>query len=403
MNNYVNKNNLSKDTNNSKRYKILFIPAWYPSEKSPVLGIFVKEYAKAVSLYNDVVVLYSEGVVPSLKQLFDVRDEIEDGIRTVRLRSRRSPIQEFSNLTNLWSIFSAFRKLVREGFKPDVIHAHVFSAGVVAVILGKIYDVPVVITEHFTGFSRKMLRRLQRLKAKFAFENASLVCPVSKNLKSHIESYGIRAKFKVVPNVVDTSLFFPPEVTRRERPKNDKKRILLVAILDPKKGIPYLLKGLFRLKEKRKDFILDIVGDGKNRYEYEKLSHKLGLVGIVHFHGRCTKEEVSKFMKQCDFVVLPSLYETFGVVLIEAMACGKPVIATNIGAPNEIITDNVGKLVPPANPKALSVAIDYMLNNYKEYSQKKIGRYARDNFSYESVGRILDRIYSNMVGKREIR
>ena len=81
---------------NKKRLKILFIPSWYPSEKYSVAGIFIKEHAKAVLLYNDVVVLYSEGIGHTLKSFYEIKDNKEDGLRTIRLKYRKSPIPKTS-------------------------------------------------------------------------------------------------------------------------------------------------------------------------------------------------------------------------------------------------------------------------------------------------------------------
>lgn len=375
------------------KLKVLHLPAWYPSEKNPVAGVFVREHVKATALYADVVVLYNEGWDKAIKGFYEIDDKVEDGIRTLRVHHRKSPVPKTTYFLYLWSIFAGFKKLLREGWKPDIIHAHVYSAGVPAVLLGKRYGIPVIITEHFTGFPRGLIKGLERWKAKFAFERAAMVCPVSEDLKRHIEACGIRARFHVVPNVVDTSLFHPnPEVAPR---RNDKrKRILLVALLDPKKGVPYLLEALARLREKRDDFVLDIVGDGPNRAEYEELVYKLGLDGIVRFHGQLrTKQEVAKFMRRCDFFVLPSLFETFGVVLIEALACGKPVIATDIGGPNEIVTKEVGMLVPPGDVESLVQAINFMLDHYTKFSAVTIAHHARSKYSYQSVGQTLISIY----------
>jgi len=380
-----------------EQLKVLFIAGWYPSKKNPVAGVFIKEHAKAASLYNEVVVLISEGIDSSVRGLYEIADDIEDCIRTLRLRYRKSPIPKATYFVYLWGMFAALRKLLHEGWRPDVIHAHVYSAGVPAVLLGRRYGIPVVISEHFSGFRWGFVRGLKRWKAKFAFERASLVCPVSEALKEHIEAYGIRARFQVVPNVVDTSLFCPSAEVAQSG-NGGKKRILLVALLDPKKGVPYLLEALARIKEKRDDLIFDIVGDGPNRAEYEKLANEeRGLADIVRFHGMKSKQEVAEFMKRCDFFVLPSLFETFGVVLIEALACGKPVIATDSGGPNEIITEEVGMLVPPGDSEALAQAIDFMLDHHQEYDPKRIIEYVGARYGYGAVGREWDRVYKAVL------
>jgi len=381
-----------------ERLEILFLPAWYPSNKNPVNGVFVKEHAKAVSLYNDVVVIYSEGIDKDTKGLCKVvSDREEEGIRTIRIKHRKSPIPKTTYFIYLWSIFSVFRKLLKEGWRPNIIHAHVYSAGVPGIILGRIYKIPVIITEHYTGFPRHSLNRLDILKAKFAMNRASIVLPVSDDLRKHIQSYGIHNRFQVVPNVVNTGFFHPnPNINKRKT-----KRILLVALLDPKKGVPYLLQALAKLREKRKDFVLDIVGDGPNRKEYEELMRELGLAEIVEFHGLKSKEEVAEHMRQCDFFVLPSLWENLPCVLIEAMASGLPIVASRVGGIPEIINKQVGILTLPKDVDSLTTALDYMLDHYQDYSPEKISQYAKDNFSYEAVGRKLDRIYREVIHEKQ--
>lgn len=386
-----------------KRLKVLFIPGWYPSERNPVTGVFVREHAKSAALYNDVVVLYSEGIARSVRGLYQIADRVEDDLRTIRVQYRKSPIPKTSYFIYLWAMFGAFRELTRDGFRPDVIHAHVYSAGVPAVLLGKRYGIPVVITEHFTGFVRRTIRGVERLKAQFAFKNAALVCPVSKDLEKHIESYGIRARFCVIPNAVDTSLFSLGERTPMRKGEERKKRMLLVALLDSKKGVPYLLEALAYLRKSRDDFVLDSVGSGPNRAEYKNLVNKLGLADVVHFHGLKTKPEVAGFMKQSDFFVLPSLWENLPCVLIEAMASGLPIVATEVGGIPEIINEKVGVLVPPKDVEALAEAIDYMLDHYQDYSAKGIMQYSLERFSYEAVGTQLDGIYKGLIANEKER
>jgi len=376
------------------RLKILFIPTWFPSKQNMALGIFIKEHARAVSLYNDVVVLYNELIDHPTKHLYKIEDNIEDGIRTLRLRYRKSSVPRTSYFLYLWSIFRGFRKLMYEGWKPDIIHANVFSAGVPAVILGKIYKIPVVITEHWTGFPRHVLGKYDILKVRFAFNKAKIILPVSKDLEEAIKSYNIKNKFEIVPNVVNTKIFYP---SLRQKYSNEQKKILLVALLSPQKGVSYLLQSLAKVGQKRQDFILDIVGDGPNRVEYEKLTKNLGLNGYVKFHGLKSKSEVAEFMRKSDFFIQPSLCETFGVGYVEAMACGKPIIATRLSVLQEIINKNIGILVPPKDIEALTNAINYMLDHYRDYSSEKISQYAKKNFSYKVIGKKIDDIYRKII------
>lgn len=413
------------------RLKVLFLPAWYPSKEHTVNGIFVKEHARAASLYNDIVVLYAyPDPSPQFKRPYLISEAVEEGIRTIRIKyggivlylvsrlaiwkQRQGDLFEIKFKTDIFykflatpwivvrdlvyyrRLFSAFRKLLKEGWKPDIIHAHVFIAGVPAILLGKLFNIPVVINERWSGFPLRKLTILQRVKAKFALSRAQFILPTSNYLRRHIEAYGIKNKFEVIPNAINPDIFSPPPLHDDGQAEKSIK-LLLVALLTPIKGIPYLLKVLNQIREQRQDFVLDIVGDGPNRNEYEELARKLGLAKTVRFHGLKPKGKVAQFMRNCDFFVMPSLQETFGVVYIEAMACGKPVIATSTGGPEEIVNKEVGILVPPCDVKALKKAIEYMLDNYASYSSERIAGYARERFSYATVGKLLDKVYESTL------
>lgn len=383
---------------NTEKLRILFLPAWYPSEENPVAGVFVREHAKAVALYDNVVVLYVTPANVPINGLYSLLYKVEEGIRTIRVKYRRSPVPYTNFLLSHIVTIMVFRRLLKGGFRPDVIHAHVFSAGVPAVILGRLYNIPILITEHFSGFARNLLSPLDLQMARFAMSRAQYVLPVSENLKHHIVEKRIHARFKVVPNVFSNEIFYPMNVNGSNlKCERDFKRLLTVSLLDPIKGIPNLLRAISKLRLNRKDFMLDIVGDGPTRAEYEKLSHQLGLDGTVQFHGLKTKTEVAEFMRHCDIFVLPSIWENLPCVLIEVMACGKPIVASRVGGIPEMFNKNVGCLVSPGNIDELTNALDYMLDHYKDYDPRAIARYAQEKYSYETVGAQIDKLYRQAI------
>lgn len=419
---------------NQSHLKILFLPAKskYPSETKPISGIFIKEQAKAASLYNEVVVLYAyPDPAPQPEGFYQISEDIEDGIRTIRAKYRgispylkrlvfrggkaKQPLSStISNkftstlkkpLSIPWimaeallyygSILAAFRRLVKEGWRPDIIHAHFSLVGLPAIILGKLYKIPVVITEHRPDFSSQMRTFPERIKFRFAINRARMVVAVSNASKKNFETCGVKNEFQVVPNTVNTELFYPLTFQNR----NERKRLLLVARFYPAKGIPYLLQALAQVKEKRQDFVLDIVGDGAERDKYEELTRSLELGEMVKFHGLKLKSEVAEFMRNCDFYVQSSLAESFGVAYIEAMACGKPVIASDVGGVRETVTNENAILVPPKDITALAEAIEDMLDSYTDYSPEKIAQYVKERFSYEVVGEMLDQIYRKVADR----
>jgi glycosyltransferase involved in cell wall biosynthesis len=380
----------------SDRLKILFLPGWYPTAKNKIYGIFVQEHAKAVSLYDDLVVLYNERGDRDCKRLWEViSDQKEDGIRTIRIKHKEFFIPKISYFIYLYSTFISFHNLITQGWRSDIIHVHGLSAALPGVILGMMYHIPVVMTEHWTGFPRRSLRFIDKLNAKFSMNKANLILPVSDDLGEAIRSYGIKSKFEIIPNVVDTALFHP--IFNQSKGKTEtKKRILLVALLIPRKGIPYLFEALANLKEKRQDFVLNIVGEGSSRKEYEELSDRLALSNFVKFYGTRFKNELAEIMRNCDFFVLPSLSENLPCVLIEATASGLPLIATDVGGVGEIINENNGILIPSKDINALETSINYMLDHYQDYSSRALFEYAKSNYGFETVGKKLNRIYQQL-------
>jgi len=382
----------------TRRLKILFITNWYPSGEEPLKAIWVREHAKSVLLHDDVTVLHCTGPEARLKERWRLESEgdeaLLEGVPTCRMRHRKSSIPGVTYFIYLWSVSRAFRHIVRAGFRPDIIHVHVYDAGAPAVMIARFNRIPVVVAEHFSSFPRRSLGPLDLVKAWLAFRWADRVLPVSRALQSAIERYGLRGRFKVVPNVVDSNVFFPSPDVRSEP---EAKRIVFVGQLAPVKGMPYLLEAAARLRAKRADWQLDIVGEGKQRIEYQRLAEDLGLGDAVAFHGARSRRDVAQFMQRADLFVLPSLAETFSVPAAEAMACGTPVLSTRCGGPEEFIVEDVGVLVPSQDADALFRGLDQMLDNLHLYSRQRISRYARERFSPEVVGAQLHAVYESLI------
>jgi glycosyltransferase involved in cell wall biosynthesis len=155
------------------------------------------------------------------------------------------------------------------------------------------------------------------------------------------------------------------------------------------------------LQKDRKDFYLDLVGDGPEREKYEEMVKSFSLRDFVQFHGVKPKEYIAELMRKSFFFVLPSFSENLPCVLIEAMASGLPCVATNVGGIPELVNKERGILVEPGNSTALAEAIDYMLDHYKDYNSFEISDYAKNNFSYEAVGKKISAVYEDLLSRRE--
>jgi glycosyltransferase involved in cell wall biosynthesis len=390
----MNVSNRSQPPTASERLKVLFITPWYPTQESPVSGVFIQEHAKAVQLYDDIVVFHTQRQA-GLQKLWHIEPELDNSLSvrlpTYRLFHRQAKLPNLSFFLELGSLVSGLRRLQGQGFRPDVIHAHTYTAGTVAVLLAKWLRVPAIVTEHSTEFPRKLVRGAGVWRARMAFSQAAIVLPVSMALQRAIEAYGIHAQFQIVPNVVDSTLFY----SALPRANGAMKRLLTVTMLDlsHKKGIPDLLNALARLQTQRTDWCLDIVGDGPARAGYERMVDDLNLTNRVKFQGAIPKSEVAQFMQQAHLFVLPSRFETFSVVTAEALAAGLPVLVTRCGGPEEFVSAEVGMTVPVEDVAALQSALNTMLDALDEYVPARIVEYATVRFSPQVVGAILHDIY----------
>jgi glycosyltransferase involved in cell wall biosynthesis len=377
-----------------QRLKVLFITAWYPTESNPVAGNFVREHARAVLLFDDVVVLHCAGKDAVQRKTLRLEEETDPelarGIPTYHMWHRRALVPGGSSLTYIRDVMAAFRGIVSNGFRPDLIHAHIYEAGVPAVWLSRRECIPTVITEHSSDFPRRRLPPWQIWKARFAFRRADRVLPVSRMLQQAIQGYGIQGRFEIVPNAVDTNLFHPPSVNP---PSEEPKHLLFVGSLRPEKGLPNLLVAAAQLRQHRDDWRMDIVGDGAEALSYRQLCAELGLSDRVTFHGAQPSAEVAGFMQRASILVLPSEVETFSVAAVEALACGVPVLATYCGGPEEYLTAETGLMVPTGDVEALCQGLATMLAQLPTYSPTEIASYARRRFSHEAVGARIHGIY----------
>ena len=378
----------------TRKINVLIIPRWYPREDKPVSGIFVHEFAKAISRYCNVAVMFGYEK-PYIKGFYEIKHEKIDNIEIFYVPHKKIIS---SYLCYTIAMFLAFKNIKKE-FHPDIIHVHVYTSGIVPLILKHIYKIPYVLTEHFKIVkSARITEKIKLVLAKMVFENAELLVHVSKFMAHYTERYGIKNRYVIVRNTVDTSLFCYNNSNKT--PNSKIKHFIFVGNPTSRKGIDYLFEALSILKQKRDDFILDLVGEGEEYKKYKKMANKLNISDLVVFHGIKSKSEISKMMQKCHFLILPSLWENLPCVLIESIAAGLPVIATDVGGVREIVNKNNGIIVPPRDADKLASAIDFMLDNYSKYNRNKISEYGRKKFSYNAVGEKLHYIYKLVLNQK---
>jgi glycosyltransferase involved in cell wall biosynthesis len=323
------------------------------------------------------------------------REEVRDGVRVHHPRFVIGPASTVPCLEHR-SYARAVRPLadrLRREFPFDVVHAHfAYADGVVAAELAERYGVPFLVTDQapwYPWLERDCVREAVLPAARAA---ARLVC-VSEFLRSTMRRYlPADVRVDVIPNGVDADAFSLARPGERKR-----DQIAYVGLINFNKGIDVLLEAMVRVARANERARLVLVGGSyyrNTRLQEDRLKERaqeLGLGACVDFVGRRRPDEVSRYMRESGVVVLPSRVETFGAVLVEALASGTPVVATESGGPQEIVTDEVGRLVPTEDPDALAGALLDVLAHGDSFPPERLRRFAVERYSWSSVAdRYLD-------------
>ena len=296
--------------------------------------------------------------------------------------------------------FKFAQKLVTQNnLKFDLIHSHfTWPSGYVGAKLKEKYNVPFVVTAHgYDIYDLPFKDDEWRSKIEYVLNSADAIITVSNSNLECIKNMDVKTPVKVLSNGYREDLFHPidPYESRKLLSiPSDKKVILSVGNLEEVKGHKYLIEAISHVVKRRKDVICFIVGGGRLKTHLKKQIKSAGLQDHVKLVGGKPHNCVPIWMNACDVFVLPSLRESFGIVQIEAMGCGKPIVATCNGGSEEIITsEDYGLLCEPANPKDMADKILVALD--KGWDNTEIEMYAR-KFRWEEVLKDVIRIYRGL-------
>lgn len=372
------------------RRKILFISSWYPNRLEPTNGNFVQRHAEAVAIYHDVEVLHAIGDF-NLNSPFEIVDEHMNAVRTVTVyyKNSRNRMKNFLNRMRAYHL--GFKKI----HFPDLVHANVLRNNLLfAFYLKKKFKIPFVVSEHWSGFLPERSATLSPLTlkaARFIAGHAEAVLPVSENLLKNLKHLGIGRQHIQVPNVVDTEIF---------RPSSEKKpavfTFLHISNLVSLKRPLEIIHAAVALKARNGHFKLNIGGDGDTS-ALEEAVKIAGAESYIHVFGALEHAEVASKMQQAHCFVLFSEYENQPCVLLESLACGVPVITTNVGGVPEFITKERGLLIN-GRTEELVDAMEKILKNERTFAPAyKLHRSINSEYAPEAVGKRLTAIYNSVL------
>ncbi|MFW5992186.1 MAG: glycosyltransferase [Halanaerobiaceae bacterium] len=302
----------------------------------------------------------------------------------------------------LKKFISAVNDEVRD-FKPDLIHAQHLWVAPYAALLSKI---PYIITAHGTDIKGyKKDKRYRHIALKAALK-AEKIITISQQVHRDVMKYYYlpEEKLKLIMNGFDENIFKPMKIDRNkflkkllgDRFKEPNKVISFVGKLTNFKGVDLLIRAARIYEEEFPESVTLITGHGELRGELEEMVDNLGLKS-VYFLGNRPQEVVAKIYNIADISVVPSRIEPFGLVAVESLACGTPVIASNAGGLPDFVDDSVGRLFPMDDYKHLAESIITALHeDDKQQKGEWAAEYALANFSWDRVIQDLLQIYNNI-------
>lgn len=397
----------------SVRPRVLVLSRSYPSDLLSTLGIWVERPTRLLAKRCEMTVISPVPwcpplpAVPPLAQYVRFRSiprrETRQGVDVLRPRFLVGPGTLLYPL-EAHAYELAVRRVVHALHRArpfDLVHAHfIYPDGVVAHRLARRLGIPFVVTEHapWTGWLDRLGVARQALPAAAA---AALLLPVSGFVAATIRSYlGDRVRTEVLPVGVDEALFRPAAADRRRR-----EQILFVGLINYTKGVDVLLHAVRLLVRERPNVRLLLAGGAHYRdtllqeRALRNLSTSLGLDGCVSFLGKIPPADAARLMGESAVVVLPSRAESFGAVLVEALACGTPVVSTRSGGPEDVLTDSVGVLVEPDDPAALAAALADVLEHPECYPAEDLREHAVRRFGLHALAGRLEAVYRDVSGR----
>lgn len=404
---------LAPETGDTDGPRVLVISGLYPRSGNSLSGIFVHRQVaelRAQGLDARVLCPVARRVLLFRREtdfaasLDGCRNDCVEGVPVTYMPYRHVPHRVSTRLETM-SLLHGLRSAADGVFDgcPEVIHAHwLFPAGHAAVALASEWGVPSVVTAHGSDVHRYPAenRGVARLTRR-TLRRADAVVAVCRALERQIDELaGGEVRTEVVYNGVDTDLFHPPAEGRRAA----RKRVGLpeagtgicsVSRLVREKGICELMEAFRHVAQDRPELWLVLVGEGPLREEVRSAAVEHGLSHRVFLPGGVEHREVATWLRACDVFTLPSHAEGLPMVVLEAMACGLPVVASRVGGMPEVVDESVGSMVPPQNVDRLAKALSALLEDADR--REEMGREAaarvRKTFTWERSASSLTEIY----------
>ncbi|MDZ4666124.1 MAG: glycosyltransferase [Bacteroidota bacterium] len=383
---------------------VLFLTSWYPAQEDPAHGIFIQNHAKALARFTKVVVVYAYSVRETTSG--SITKNQDGNLTEIRFAYPKTTITvpfakhytQFTNYVNSYK--KLLQYLIDHNISVSAIQVNVaFPAAMILSQFKDHFKVKHTLVEHWSGYLHEdgnykglILKRY----TKSCFKNVSKIWYVSEKQKQSLIEHDLKGDFELLYNAVDTSIF---KLNRKDEKK--KTTFLHVSsLVEREKNLNGTFKALKFLEDKNLEFELLIVGGNAESIEQTKLLQQAIGVQNVTYLGYQTKENISSFMNWCDALLLFSHFEGMPVVVLEALACGLPVFASQVGQLPHLIIDEFGRLSPVNDVNHFAGELENFMNNKLNFNSEKMSEFISEHASFDAVGKQMFDFYLSLDPQR---
>jgi glycosyltransferase involved in cell wall biosynthesis len=388
------------DLPDNKKPRVVILTKWYPDKYDPQLGVFIQKHATAIANRAQVSVFYARAVENAGPGSIQEEVTAENGINEYRYYYPAGT-GIMGKAVGAVRYLACWKRFVKQADlrnnPPDLLHAYILLRTGCLALFEKIrYGTPYVVSEQWSGYLTGKFEQqsfIWKSIWRLVTKKSAGVSAVSEHLRNRLVNLTRRNDLQVFYNVIEKNPIPSPAGD------SDRIRVLMVAdLVDDIKNISGVLRAFSRVRMVHPSMELDIIGGGKDEGMLKALTAELGLDGgMVRFEGMQPNRVVYERLQQCSFLVMNSRFETFSSVCAEALCCGKPVIATRCGGPQEFITSEQGILIAPDHDEELVEALKRMANCYRDYDPAALSRYASEKFGAPAVGKHIADWYISAI------
>jgi glycosyltransferase involved in cell wall biosynthesis len=381
---------------------ILVISSWFPNPETKSHGIFYYRQAKALAEFNNITAVYAKSLDSvNSPQLVEYTDDKLIGVNYFYPKVKLT-IPLISSFIKLWKYRQAYQ-LIFDKILPnhqfDVIYVNtIFPASIAALLAKNRYpNSKIIISEQWSGYypeDGNYKGFIMKYFTQKLVKISKAIFVVTDKTKHAMISHGLNAHYELINNVVDTDVFKPLVVEVQN--KGVIKLLHVSSLVNREKNIVGILNSVSKLKHNKSSVQLTIIGDNKTEMPlYKNLIKQLNIDSCVEFVGYKKPDEIAQYMNQSDLFLLFSFFEGMPNVIIEALACGLPVVSTNVGAVSNMIQNDIGVVLKSNSEEELVEVISHYDRN-RFLSREKIHEYIKSKYGVMAVGERMSELIANL-------